>query len=359
MSIYHKKPSNRDDQKLEEILKFLQVYGQQITKLDLSYKNFKNDHICKLFAVQINKYVAKFVEEIQIIPADYLIGKILNKPFYNAKVVTLDVRGNRNMVNAAAIHRMFPAVHSLNFAILMDLDGKLKHFPHLERLETPVSLGEHDDEEKKKTSWLDRLFASKDSLLDQSLKQNRQLKHLNLRGSKHWKAIERVNKILPHLESLEIVYSYGSATVPLRFPNMKVFKFRGMPQNDWIAFEFEGNLEEIHFEGKRNAEYWVELLMENTKLRKIYSGFGLERAQFEKIANGLPNLEEFVMEYFYDDIKSFSLIVHFLQSAKQVKKITIKAVQEDECSGLAQLLNEEWENVKNGFLWCGFVRREF
>ena len=145
---------------------------------------------------------------------------------------------------------------------------------------------------------------------------------------------------------------------------MKVFKCHaslvfllGGGDINRIPFEF-GNLEEIEFSRRHLNEHWTNILMQNKKLRIVTARNALQREHLERIADGLTNLEEFTMEYFYRDATSVRDIVNLFQNAKQMKKISFSQVEKNECDEAAHQLSNDWENMQNKFICC-FVRKEF
>lgn len=80
---------------------------------------------------------------------------------------------------------------------------------------------------------------------------------------------------------------------------MKVFKwkysFYGEHLN-WVPLEF-GSLEEIEFNSPELTGYWINVMMQNKKLRKVTAHFVLQRENLQQIADELSNLEEFTMSY--------------------------------------------------------------
>lgn len=94
----------------------------------------------------------------------------------------------------------------------------------------------------------------------------------------------------------------------------------------------------------------------------------LRRDHLERIADGLPNLEEFTMEYNDGDVIDLTAaqeIVDFLQGAKQLKIATFISYKDvGECNKTAEQLKNEWEttdtteNILSFFRGvCRFVRK--
>ena len=111
------------------------------------------------------------------------------------------------------------------------------------------------------------------------------------------------------IESVEISYHSLSgreiiAAEPLRFANTKVFKcvasFGLTPEDghiDRIPLEF-GSLDEIEFSDRELTERWIDILMQNTKLRKVTALNALQRDNLQ-LVQGAKRL------------KCFNLVEHF------------------------------------------------
>lgn len=335
----------------DEILEFFQFFGHCITKLEISYIASPDRELRESLHKQIRAYVAKFVNAVYFCLDHSSINSSLNGlivPFPNAK----DVELRDTEIDAATLHHMFPAVRSLNLRLIR-LNGNLKYFSHLERLAIPTNWGGNK---------------SNLPLFKQTLELNPQIKHLTISGSHQWGIMKMVNKIRPDLDSLEFfdhIFDGHEEPVfePLHFANMKVLKCkvdwfhmygRGHGGIHHLPLEF-GNLEEIEFDREDLVDYWVNIMMQNRKLRKISSSSRLRYDTLAQIVGGLPNLEDFMMEYDAEGQNSVQRVVDFLRSAKQLKKVTFIKFGSNECSATAQVLINEWKNVKNGWFCC-FVR---
>lgn len=114
---------------------------------------------------------------------------------------------------------------------------------------------------------------------------------------------------------------------------MKVFKCTSVGIYDRIPLEF-GNLKEIEFRCKDLADHWINIMMQNRKLRKVTiikdtNINGLGRDHLKRIAEGLPNLDVFTMQF---AVQAVEEIHDFLQSASQLKNATFWWIGEGKCN---------------------------
>lgn len=339
----------KKDENFEEISNFLQYFGHCIKKLNIFYYSHNKGKFLKSFQKQIRKYVARSVNEIEFNLENASINRTLTGlivPFPNA----IDVKLSKMAIDAATLHQMFPAVHSLDLKFIK-MEENLAHFRHLERLTIPNGWGTSQ-------SYLPSF--------EKTLQSNPQLKHLSIPYCKHWELIQTLNEIRPDIESLtfsELSFSGReiNETEPLRFANVKVLKCnllsRWRRQNEHqIPLEF-GNLVEIEFNLKAYTDKWIDIMMQNKKLGKVTVHNELKRHNLKIIANGLPNLQQFTMIYDDDDDRTVQDIVDFLQSAKQLKKARFFRMGSNECNAAIQQLSNEWENTANEWDFCCFVRK--
>ena len=259
-------------------------------------------------------------------------------PFPNAKIVSI-----QGKFDAETVRNNFPAVRSLDLRFV-DMSQGLSHFPHLVHLTIP--------------QWKD----SQKDLLKKTLELNPQIRHISISHFLNWEIFETLNKFLPDIESLEIIDGiitiYDESTVPIRFANLKVLKWKTKhTEVDQVPLEFE-NLEEIEFDHSQHTNFWIKTMMQNKKLRKVTANPALGPGHLQQIAVGLPNLEEFTIEY--DDIDSQSVedIVDFLQRANQLKKATFSNLRTNECNEVAEQLKDEWKMTVIGYMCC-YVRNGF
>lgn len=181
--------------------------------------------------------------------------------------------------------KIFPAVRPLNVEKIATNSGNLTpNFLHLEYLTLPKS-------------WTTN--QSNYEMLIQTLELNHQIQHLGIAAC-DWAIVKILNKILPNIESLritELIFKNGeNLPEPLRFSNVKrLVCFGSSSQNydeyDRIPLAF-GNLDLITFSRSDLTPQWINIMLENKNLRKIFTWNGLNDTQLLQIAEGLPNLEE-------------------------------------------------------------------
>lgn len=338
------KVKSRNDN-IDEVLEFLECFGHCIDELDIEYhSNHYRDYLEPL-QQQISKYVAKSVNKIRFRTGDQSLERSLTgliAPFTNCEIVII----HSGEIDAETLHYMFPAVRRLciNWNAMNE---SLKHFPHLERLE------------------IENGPRSNLPLFEKMLELNPQIRHLSLSTAVHLNVLKVVNKFLPAIESLDMENCEfdgpGKETEPLRFTTLKVLKsrLRGVTRENIVQVPLEfGNLEEIEFASKEYINDWIDIVVQNKKLRIVTANRELQRDHLQRIADALPNLEDFSMEYYdNDDRRSVEDIVHFIQSANQLKIITLFRLGTDGCEEAIQQLSNEWENTSNDSYRCFFVRK--
>lgn len=337
----------------QTILDLFENFGHHITKLNVHYNQFVNETDQKTLNEYISKYAAASLKEIDFqfrysrshSPLDGLKG-----PFLHVKSVRFQDGLLRSKFNFS---EMFPVINNLDVgSMLFATEDFTQHLPNLVRLTTPKGWG--NDKQKLQ-------------LFEQMLKLNPQLLHLSTPEC-DWELLQNVNKIRPDLESLELSHYifYGlenAAMSSLHFDNMKVLKFKaslmfGLRNENInrIPLKFR-NLEEIEFNRKDLSDHWIDIMMENKKMRKVTAFNALQREHLERITDGLPNLEKFTMGYGDTDPKSIEDIVGLMQRAKKLRKATFLRLGKTGCNEAAQQLNYKWETTVNEWNLCRFVRK--
>lgn len=315
----------KDGNTLGYLLEFLQEFGHYIIKFDFWNNSIQDKEIRKLLKQHISDYVAKFVNEIYF----YMDGETIDDlivPFPNATSVKLQY----GEMNAAILREMFPAVRNLELLGL--ITGGLSHFPHLESLKTPYEWGV--DEFQK------------------TFQHNPQLKKLSISNCKNFEIMKTIHEMQSNLDTLEIsiLQMDENEVVSFQFANIKVLKCHVYVSisRDQLKWEF-GNLEEIEFNHNYFVDYWVDVMVENKKLRKVTALNALRRNNLERIANELPNLEEFFMYYDFNDVQSSEGVTFFLQNAKKLKNAKFWSVKRGLFDEVLQQVNNEWEIIRKKF----------
>lgn len=332
------------------ILDFLKYFGHFLINLKVNeFKYLFNVETAlpqhEILQRQISKYVT---EQLKALEFDFhqlsyypLFG--LEGPFPNVEKVQLRDGTCRTRLNLSEI---FPVVRNLNVDTMVIVSEDLmQNFPYLERLTIPEHWGEHRAN-----------FPS----FEQTLEINPQLKHLTIPKCK-WDALQVLNKIRPDLESLElsslVFHDIEDVIIPLRFENMKVFKCFGPPFGmlggnfKKIPLEF-GNLEEIQIYRKDFSKHWLKIIMENRKLKKLTAKNKLELDQLLQIANGLPNLEEFIMEHTTGNPVSIYDIAEFIKNANRLKRASFTGFTRNQCEEVTQRLNNQWDILEKNWSYC-------
>lgn len=346
--------NGNENDDFEEILEFFQHFGHFITKFRILDYWYGDISLYEKFQQQIKKYVAESVIEFEIQfhwVYDSRESRIKNLivPYPNAEFAKIsDV-----IVDAATLQRAFPAVRSLDLGsarvdeTLSHLSSSLKHFT------------------------VPRLWGSNYTtfdLFEQTLMLNPQITHLSIPDCNYWHIVQKLNELRPDIEHLEFshlafwVYQVRRSQT-LRFTNMKVFKCKAssilLPHEahsmDRIPLEF-GNLEEIEFSNEDLTIHWVNIMMQNEKLRKVMAFDIVDRDNLQRIANGLPNLEEFTMQYHQRHIEPIQNIVDFMQSANQLKKATFPKLGIEKCNEVAHQLINDWKIEENDMNVCCLIR---
>lgn len=329
----------------ETILNVLKYFGQHITKLKIHFSRFTTQDQHKSLSEHISKYCAASLKEIyfHLCYTPYYILEGLEGPFPNVESVLFDDATFRIRTNFSAI---FPAIRSLDVgSVTLPAEDLQEHFPNLKQLKIPKYNLNH---------------ASQYDSLERTLRLNPQLKHLSIVDCQY-NILRMVNDIRPDLESLDIGVLYLSEndnmTIPLRFSNMKklnIFFLKGLPDEDIqrIPLEF-GNLAEIEI--LHNADYWINVLMNNTNLKKMITKAPLNEEHLDRIADGLTKLEEFSMNC-YQDNEAHGRAVQFMRKAKQLKKISLIHLDDDVCQEITENLYCEWKRTEITQNACSFAR---
>lgn len=328
------------------ILDLIKYYGNHIKKLKVNYVG-DNQTEDKTFNRYITRYVGPWLKEINIETFSYhsydpLIGL---GSFPTTECVSITENPRYKTLSNLNLAKMFPAVHVLDIKEMARDSGKwIQHFPHLEHLTFPI--------------WLTR-NSSNHRMVAQILQLNPQIRHLGVPAC-DWKLIILLNKIRPDIESLtlsEMVFHNGESIFkPLRFRNLRKFVCFGSDphENNPIPLAF-GNLEEITFSGI-HAQHWIDIMLKNKNLKKIFARNSLNDAQLQKIANSLPNLEEFTMvksslTNMHAYLASDNGIVQFMKNAIKLKMFTLKSRLQNNFEGNYSFINQisnEWKYVKDG-----------
>lgn len=341
------------DLNFESTLYFLRHFGHHITHLLVELKSYYlGNEYRQIFKSYIGRYVAAQLKEIDInfafLENNPLAG--FQATFPLAKVVHLR---ESDMTQISDLRTTFPMVESLDFSS-MELSGDAKeylnvYFPHLKRLAVPKAW--HFDETNLK-------------YLKQTLHQNPQIKYLSIPQCT-WRTVQFLSEYRPNLEGLEISeFVLNDGDIPshnFRFSNMKVMKivvsptfgFRG--EIERIPLEF-GQLEEIEFNRNNLVEHWIGIVLQNRNIKKIAAHDYLTLGQLQRIANGLPKLEEIDFKIVPIMFTASEEIVEFLlRDNKQLKRISFQNWRTS-CNEVSELLISKWKNVKNTKDICAFIR---
>lgn len=296
----------------------------------------------------------------------------MNVTFPKAEIVKFIGLTHRDGIDTYDYNRiptMFPAIRSLNIHNV-NLTKSLNHIPHMESLAI------------QSVTWNSDLFpylynsTLKD--LEQTLKNNPQIRHIEIDNLCTWYTIEMIAKILPMLETLEVTdinyysnfyiedsgsFNNGYAGETIRFKNMKKFKFinsrvidhrtpREFLEQNPLKF---GNLEEIQFDGEIGIKNWIQIALENPNLKSFDTSVQLNDEQLQEIAGGLPNLEQFKMQFRIFD-EHIDDVIQFMQKAKHLKKATFVLIHKKNCESITKHMANEWKIEKNDGISCFFVR---
>lgn len=339
-----------------QILYFFRNFGHHLTHLTINGFGYTNEQR-ELFLSYIRTYAAEYLKEI-----DFNFNQSFNPlmnfngSFPQAKTVCLKEVPTKI---GSKIREIFPSCESLDVEE-SNLNNKLfaVNFPNLKGLVIPYAWG-----------YYERDF----DIINETLYLNPQIKHLSIYNS-FWRMVQIFNEMRPDLESLNIkkliMLHSDDRSHTLRFPSMKKLKMLasrngGMQRGiDRIPLEF-GNLEEIEFNREDLIEHWIEIVLQNKKLKKIVTRDFLTNDQLERIENGLPKLETFLFIFDYNaDMHATNETIRFLmETSYQIKEVSFNYLDEHYCKYLRDVLTEPWKPVENiksmgkSNEFCNFVRR--
>lgn len=238
------------------------------------------------------------------------------------------------------MHEIFPSVKHLRIPYDKKLHPSIveHHFPHL-------------------TELVDTIYDNNAIKLEHFLRLNPQICRLTIEKT-DWGFLKMLSDILPQLEYLNVKRIDGEPTngVNIHFENLKTFKLSFQyPRLAELPISFGDALQEIIDWTTENNLF--DVILRNKNLKKVFIyGYG---KNFERIADELPNLEEFSSGLELDSMDTVDQVVHFVETAKNLKKLGISSSWPKFENKVLEKLHGQWELIKyrnqNHII---FIRRE-
>lgn len=289
----------------------LKMFGHLMTNLTIDYCSF-SDWESGMINSRVSKYLKNSLTEIIITDGSrgtknqLVTLKFLDGPFENVKTVHFD--GCRLSRQPTNLSHIFPALETLH---ILDTTLNLPsiiyhHFPHLM--------------EFKESSYFNRY-----NELDEFLQLNPQLRNLTVNAIK-WNTLKMISETQSNLQHLQINILDGKVfegDEVLRFEHLKSFKlkkFNNFSRDEDLPIVFGDEIEEILDWTKENA--LIQIILRNTNLKRV-SAFNLGKEMFQRIAEELPNLDEFRIAFDVESEITVHDIIRFIGTAKNLMKLTL------------------------------------
>lgn len=312
---------------IDSMLNTLEIFGHLITKLTIDYTDIDVDN-----CVRINEHLTKYVSDsvsyfiIQEFDSDNIVG--LTGPF--KKVDTLRLETGYLCADDFNLNEVFPAVSYIHFQSKTVWFKLLLHqLPHLKRLSI---CGD---------------FFTNSSDVERRLQSNSQIEILEVKRCDR-NFLKMIERSLPNLEFLDIDVLDSDSVFhgdEIRLESLKKF----MVSQPWESHQMRvgvvsapvvfGNLEMFLY--WLDTEKWVEVMLQNKKLSKIFLGSPTDEV-FQRIVTELPNLEILWTDYRVESIDDVKKVVRFIEMAPNLKSFAIWGLDESYVDEILSRLRDQW-----------------
>lgn len=328
--------SSRDSKIIEvrgadNVLNFLTSVGASITKLKVY---IMDPTIESAISNLIRSQCAKNVVHIEIESYDDTFFDEMTQPFKRAENVTIRSKyktvGNTNLTFA----ELFPVLKrlSLPFTNIADKNGTVQHLPHLEHLHV-------------------RVFSEflPESDVEKMMIANPQIKSLHL-GNIDLNFLETVNKVLPHLESLELESYSSEKDINLNneicFENVKLLTIHLGYCEHPRRIRF-ANLIELHadsLESLPNINRGNDFLKQTKTIKKLYvNDRCVDYEQLQTLISAQLNLTEVALKLCGDITDGH--IVEYIKNNQQME--TFKLTKNEPMESAAQMIWRLFADIWN------------
>lgn len=309
------------------LLKVLQLFGHLIAQLKLDYQSL-NSYQCETINQHLNAYCSGSLEEIQFVHVSDRALSELRGPFERVTFVRIDLE----IVQRDTMVRydvMFPALKRF------EQDGLNGGGPvaerlnyHFEHLESVV----YEAELHQKKFWPN---------LEKRLTINKELRHITFTLA-NWNHLKIVSENGTQIKSVTFKRFINNPVYEenIQLNAVKIFKFLqddiGSRSNK-IPLVF-GNLEEIVCNNP--ADKWFDIIIQNKQLKKVRTG-KLKEEHLNRIADELPNLEEFITDFNISN--NTDKIVTFIGKGARLKRVQFTQLKFDTSKKAVKLLGSAWK----------------
>lgn len=306
----------------------LKMFGHLISNLTIDYY-LLDEWESGIINGRISKYLGNSLTELTI--TNYLKRgahlKYMLGPF--KKVETVYFQSCSLGRHQGNLSRIFPALQKLHFTnVDMVFQSAIgHHFPHLCEFKESSSIR------------YDRI--------DNLIKLNPQLLTLIV-DKMNWNCLKVISDTYQNLEHFELQELLGNEFKDdeLHFNHMKTFKLvkmNGFPYEMELPFVFGNDIVDI-FDWTTDKNR-IEYILRSKSVKTLNIG-SLGKKDLQRIAEELPNLEEFTV-FYVDSNDAVNTVVSFIETAKQLKKITIMQCDQPFFMAIHKKIQYNWKMIQH------------
>lgn len=323
----------------EAMLSSLQTFGHLITKLKLNY-NYFTDEQRETVNQYVNDYITNSLVEIELRSfkeSDLLRLAVLLK---HVEIVHLSEGNVSSHMNLSEI---FTAVRTLDltFAYRVPPSFFEYNFPHLEKI------------------YWEHFIKTDSDTFERRLRLNPQLKYVNMWNCE-WEGLRLMSELLPSLENIELLRI--KADPPFQGDDIHLEHLKVFSLSDYISFTdlprtpiIFGNLEEITCYAR--SSQCLDMFMQNKNMRKIQS-IEFDANEMQRMAEELPNLEEFTGHHGINDESTSDKVVNFIETSRSLRRAAFRNSFGNNDAVVARLPNWSYTVEKNPFNYVVFIRND-
>lgn len=319
----------------------IKMFGHFISNLTIDYY-LLGEWESGIINGRISKYLGNSLTELTI--TNYLQReahlKYLGGPFKKVETVYFSKCSlGRHQQN---LSRVFPVLRKLHFlkTNLISESTINHHFPYLIEFNELSSFSSY----KK---------------LDTFIQLNPQLRTLAI-DKIDWSCFKLMSETQRNLEHFELQELWGDTfekNEELHFNHLKTFKIIKMNRFSYdvdLPLVFGNDIVEI-FDWTTDKNL-IKYILRSKSLKKLNIG-ALGRKDLQRIAEEIEGLEELTL-FYIDSNEAMDVVVRFIETAKQLKKITLMQCSQQFHNDIHEKIQNKWEIKHEASFEITFIKQE-
>lgn len=313
-------------QRLETMLRILKNFGRSISKLSTHHSigeqlSKEQLDLVKTINGLISSNCADTLVHFETCNSQENVFDGITKPFKNVENVTLHGQFKTLRNANFTFDELFPAVRRLSLPSIeyCNLSSVGLNLPKLEHLEVHI----HPYQPLRFTeSDIQRILTANPEVIEM-LQRNPQIRSLKL-GCSSRRFLQKINEMLPNLESLELIYfqeSFSQNENEILFKNVKIFTIFTMfgdPKCIPTNIHFEKFVELHTNVSPMEYNWWIDFIKNNKDLKKLHLDQGCADTRILDAITAMElNLVEISLTV--DLHVGYENIVKFVKANKQVE----------------------------------------